>query len=331
MKKYIERYIYDVSRRLPKDMQVDVEKELSSNIYDMLGENPTEDEIDRVLHEIGSPRKIANNYKENKHYVISPLYYDDYLRVLKLVLIIVGVVMIVIGSIDSIINVNEATLFKTIVIIISSVVSKTFSALIGAFFWVTLSFWLIDYYQVKLHPNEWKIMDLPSLPEPKTTKIPRGQSIAGLVFHSIFASIFIVILLRYVTVLGWYENDVLVSTFFNKTITDKFIYVFIISAVITFIVQLLKIYYKEWNLNLAICYTASSIFSLILMLLFINHSNLISFSYFVKLADVMEVTVDYLKNGLKNIMIWVSVIASLLTVVDFISIWLKTLKPKQIK
>ena len=54
-----------------------------------------------------------------------------------------------------------------------------------------------------------KLWICPSLPEPKTTKIPRGQSIAGLVFHSIFASIFIVILLRYVTVLGWYENDVL--------------------------------------------------------------------------------------------------------------------------
>ena len=107
-------------------MQVDVEKELSSNIYDMLGENPTEDEIDQYYMKLEVLERLPIITKKINTMSFHPLYYDDYLRVLKLVLIIVGVVMIVIGSIDSIINVNEATLFKTIVIIISSIVSKHF-------------------------------------------------------------------------------------------------------------------------------------------------------------------------------------------------------------
>ena len=140
MKKYIERYIFDVTRRLPKDIQEEVEKELNSNIYDMLPENPTEEDIDQVLHELGNPRKIANNYKEDKRYVISPLYYDDYIRVLKLVAIIVGIISLVIGAIDSIIGVNEPTILESIGYVISRIVGDFISSMVSVFLFRNLEY-----------------------------------------------------------------------------------------------------------------------------------------------------------------------------------------------
>ncbi|MCD4826249.1 MAG: hypothetical protein K8Q99_00550 [Acholeplasmataceae bacterium] len=328
MKKYVERYIYDVVRRLPKEMQDDVKEELNAHIYDMLDENPTDEDIDHVLHELGSPRKIANNYKENKRYVISPLFYEDYIRVLKLAFIIIVSIALVISAIEAAIHINEITVFKTIVAIAEKIIEDVSNAIVTTFFFVTIIFWLIDRFQYKVNPNDWKIKDLPDLPDIKSSKISRTQSIIGLIFHTIFSTIFIVIALRYVDIIGWYTNDVLVARLFNDYAVNPFIIFFIISAVIGFIVQMLKIYYKKWNKELAISYTVYQILSVTLMLLFINQSDLVTTAYLAQLSLTMVSTVVYLQNGLKNILIWITVIVSALTIVDLISIWLKTLRPK---
>lgn len=330
MKNYIERYIYDVTRRLPQEMQEDVKNELSSNIYDMLPNDPSEDDIDKVLHEIGSPRVIANNYKESKNYVISPLYYDDYIRVLKLVLIIVGAIAIVFGAIDSIIHVNEPSIFESIGYIVGRIIGDFISALIQVFFFVTVIFWIIDHKEIKFQKSEWKLKDLPDLPEPKTTKISKTNTMIGLVFHAIFSTIFIVFLLKYVPLSGWYEDGILIAPFFNENITNQFIVFFIISAIIGVVVHLFQLYEGQWKLKVAICYTAGSIISVTIGLLFINQPNLITYQFFLKLAETMEVSVAYLRNGLRNILIWVTVIVIVVTVIDLISIWLKTLRPKKI-
>lgn len=330
MKKYVERYIYDVTRRLPKEIQKDVEEELNAHIYDMLDDNPSEEEISDVLHKLGSPRSIANNYKENKRYVISPLYYDDYIRVLKLVMIIALTISLVISSIEAIIHINEATVFETIFTIFGSIIDDLSSTFMTVFFFVTVIFWLIDYYKVNSNQDEWKIKDLPDLPDVKSSKISRTGSIVGLIFSTIFSVIFIVILLRYMDVIGWYENDILIARTFDKNITDQFIAFFIISAIIGFLVQLLKIYYKKWNIQLAAAYTAQTVLSVIIGLVFINQSGLITTDFLIKLANTMEVTVDYLKDGIKTGAIWISVIVGVLSTIDIIATWLKTLRPKNI-
>jgi hypothetical protein len=331
MKKYVERYIYDVTRRLPKEMQEDVKEELNAHIYDMLDEEPTDEEISEVLHKLGSPRVIANNYKEDKRYVISPLYYDDYIRVLKLVTIIALSISLVISSIEAILHISEPTVFETIFTIIGSIINDLGSTFMTVFFFVTIIFWLIDRYQEKTSSNEWKIKDLPDLPEVKSSNISRTASIVGLIFHTIFSVIFIVILLRYIDVIGWYENDVIIARLFDKNITDQFVVFFIISAIIGFIVQLLKIYYKKWNLQLASAYTASTILSVIIGLVFINQAGLITTEFLTKLANTMEVTVDYLKEGIKTGVIWISVIVSIASAADIITTWVKTLRPKNTK
>ena len=61
------RYIYAVTRRLPKKQRGDVAKELESIISDMLEERcgpitPTEHDLRVVLTELGTPSELARKY-----------------------------------------------------------------------------------------------------------------------------------------------------------------------------------------------------------------------------------------------------------------------------
>lgn len=331
MKKFIERYIYDVTRRLPKENQEEVKAELSANIYDMLPENPSEEDISKVLHELGHPREIANNYKEQKRYLISPLYYDDYIRVLKIVLIIAGVVSLVVTSIDSIIDANHESVFEAIGYLIGRTIGEFISTIISMFAIVTVIFWLIEKNSIYIKPNEWKLKDLPDLPEPKKTNISKTNTMVSLIFHVIFSVIFIIVLTRYIPVIAWYENDVLIKPVLNENVTDQFIVFFIISAVIGLVSHLVRLYIGQWQVKVAICYTASAIIALMIGLLFINHPDLISSGFITKLASVMDQSTTYISNGIRNIVIVVTVIAVIGTIIDLISIWLKTIKPKDNK
>ena len=331
MKNFIERYIYDVIRRLPKENQEEVRAELNANIYDMLPDDPKEEDIDHVLHELGHPREIANNYKEQKRYLISPLYYDDYLRVLKIVFIIAGVVSLVITSIDAIIDVNHASIFEAMGYVISQIVGELVSTLISMFALVTIIFVLIERNNINIKPNEWKLKDLPDLPEPKKTNIPKANAMVSLVFHVIFSVIFIIVLLRYIPKIGWYNEGGFVAPFFNQHVTDPFIVFFIISFIIGFIMHLVQLYVGQWQVKVAVCYTANAIISVTIGLLFINQPNLISFAFINELATVMEQDVSFIQNGLRNILVWITVIVIVVTGIDLVSIWLKTLKPKETK
>ena len=58
----IDRYIYEVKRYLPESIREDVGLELRTNIEDMLPKNYTKDDVYKVLTELGSPSKLANEY-----------------------------------------------------------------------------------------------------------------------------------------------------------------------------------------------------------------------------------------------------------------------------
>lgn len=87
----IDRYIYDVVRRLPKDQRKDIELELRALIDDMLGGAAEESEVAGVLQNLGKPADLARRYRESEPCVVGPENYETYRLVLKIVLICVGV------------------------------------------------------------------------------------------------------------------------------------------------------------------------------------------------------------------------------------------------
>ena len=86
----LDRYIYDVGRRLPSKQREDIEKELKSLLLDALearigDAEPTEADMAAVLKEFGSPDDVAARYAGEK-FVIGPKLYPFYRMVLWIVI-----------------------------------------------------------------------------------------------------------------------------------------------------------------------------------------------------------------------------------------------------
>lgn len=83
----IDRYIYAVTKELPKKSRDDTADQLRVLIndkVDQVDDSLTEEEkMDRVLRELGEPKKLANTYRGRERYLIGPKYYDKYLGVVK--------------------------------------------------------------------------------------------------------------------------------------------------------------------------------------------------------------------------------------------------------
>lgn len=166
MNNLIERYVYDVIRRLPEKDRDDVSKELKSNIYDMLPENPDEDIIKSVLYTLDSPVLLAEKYRQNPRYLISPTVYDDYMRTLKWILPLIGVVVLVIGMIiGGIQAIKDGMVAADIFIqnVLSKGISLGLSATFQALVWTTAGFAIAERVGVKtgnLKERDWKIEEI---------------------------------------------------------------------------------------------------------------------------------------------------------------------------
>jgi len=80
----IDRYVYQVGRRLPERMRADVEQELRSLLLDALEERTgraadfAEEEQVALLEEFGPPEQMADKYRPQARYLIGPKLYDLY-------------------------------------------------------------------------------------------------------------------------------------------------------------------------------------------------------------------------------------------------------------
>ena len=87
----IERYIYAVTKQLPKKNREDVSMELRGLIDDMLSERcagePTEQDVRDVLTELGTPLELYAKYDEDADKcLIGQPYYSSYKLAMKAIL-----------------------------------------------------------------------------------------------------------------------------------------------------------------------------------------------------------------------------------------------------
>lgn len=328
MEKMIDRYIYAVTKRLPEDMREEVKVELKANINDMLSENPSDEEVEKVLYELGHPRVLANNYRGKERYLISPLYFDEYVNVLKIVGLIVLVITLVFGSIDAALNYEATTIIGAIAEVTSEIIGNVMSGLVTAFAWVTIIFWLIEYNTKSAKKNEWKLKDLPDLPKENSAKISRTGTIIELILGVTFSIIFIIVILNYLDLIVIHDDNIFITNVFNEEVARSFVPFFIISLVVMVGVSLAKLYYRSWNVQLAIMHTAYQILSLVIMLLFINHSMLIQPQVFEVISSHMDYTTAEVIQGFSRGVRAFSIVVSIIVGIDITSTWFKTLKRK---
>ncbi|MGI6153138.1 MAG: HAAS signaling domain-containing protein [Christensenellaceae bacterium] len=194
----IERYIYAVTSRLPQSKREDIRQELRSIIEDMMEAygGHTEENARRAIEELGDPKKLAEKYNDSPKYLISPAVYDNYVLILKIVLFAVTIGVIVGAIADSFAQPGVWQTVPQITAGAAGAIGNFFADLIGglvtAFAWVTIVFFILDRYNVRMDlkmDKEWSIENLRELPK-EGGEIKRGECIAGIVFSTVFMLIF---------------------------------------------------------------------------------------------------------------------------------------------
>ncbi len=246
----IERYVYDVVRRLPEKQRQDIKEELITLIEDMLEERmdngkSEKDNVEAVLRELGSPATLADKYRGDREYLIGGEYYSAYIQVLKIVLICVAAGMLIaagvsfcVKSIDSgmelngLINVMEDGIVS---------VAAIPGACIQAFGILTLIFAIMERNQVKLQDkSDWKLEELPKVPEKKAL-IPRVDSVVGIVFTVLVMIMFICVPELMGAWLKSSDGVVVAIPAFNMTIWNTTLPLLLISMFAGLVDELVKL------------------------------------------------------------------------------------------
>lgn len=331
MKNMIERYVYDVTRRLPENSQNEVTKELIANIEDMLGEDRSDANIKKVLIELGEPRVLAENYRQKPRYLVSPEWMDDYIQTLKIVIIVFSSIALIGGLIDNILNPEATHLIEIIFEVFFSVISEIVQSALSAFAIVTIIFASISAYQQKNKKCQWSPENLPEIPKANVKKISRVESIIGLTMSIIFGTLFVYFIWNNQTFIGWFDgNDFerVTVAFFNDSVFRPFIPFVIINIITSVVVNILKLKTGHWNITIAIFHTIEQIMSVVILLVFVSTSNIVNPEFWIEAASYSTITVQQLSEGFSKGMIGLSWFVAVVTSIDILSSWYKTLKPK---
>lgn len=185
----IDRYLYAVTRRMPKAKQEDVAQELRGLIDDMLAERcgdrtPEEKDIRIVLTELGSPQDLFNKYDEDGgKCLIGQPYYSTYKSVLKIVFIAVAVGMTIASMILCL--VEPMGVWKTV----GTWLGNVYNGLLSGFAIVTVLFAFFYKKSVPLG-QPFNFDDLPPVPKKKET-ISKGECYAGIGLSVVFLVVFL--------------------------------------------------------------------------------------------------------------------------------------------
>lgn len=162
----VDRYVYDVTRRLPAKQRDDVRKELQAEIEAMIddeanGKKPSKKHVYDVLLRMGDPAKLADQYTERQLYIISPAYYHAYIQLIKTLLAIVLPIIIFFTFTGSL-----ATVKEHFIVLFFQALGVGFEVGVHIAFWVTVSFVLVERFSnmKQPEPETWTPDQLPKLP-----------------------------------------------------------------------------------------------------------------------------------------------------------------------
>lgn len=235
----IARYVYAVVRRLPVEQREDVSLELKSLIEEMVRDRQDlEDPVRAVLLEMGNPSDLADRYRGQERHLIGPRYYDLYLLILKIVGFAVSLGLLISLAIGFAIKAPGS--FGDA---LGQIVGTLFSAYAQAFAWITVTFVIMERFQVrqqgKEDPFAWDVDDLPEVPE-HSTLIRRSEPIVSLVFLVIFFAV-LNALPWFVRISGLDAKTVIINPFLPEVFT-RTLWLFNTTIVIAMCIEFAKLY-----------------------------------------------------------------------------------------
>lgn len=299
----IDRYVKEVAKYLPKDACEDVSKELRANIEDMLPDNYNEEDVYKVLEELGSPMKLANEYNPQKRYLIGPGYFDKYLKVLKMVVGICIAVSIGIETIAYIINTAQTDYVGIIVELFTKVIAGALVGAVQGVFWVTIVFVILERSGVEsgylpFCDSKWTPESLPSSVN-QHLKISRGET----VFSVICTIVFTALLYFQPQLLAVYNlNDTGITNsvpLFNINRLNVYMFYILTLAVLQLGLFIWKYITERWNMPIIICNAIYNFLLCLLVVVIAKDSSLINTEFVPAIADLTQGTIN-------NIARWVN-------------------------
>ena len=259
---YMNRYIYQVIRRLPKAQREEVRMELEELIGDMYADKGS---MEEVLTELRDPAEFAKQYQSEQKYLIGPEYFDTYFWFVKVVLICAAVPILVISLINAIGEMPAVTTQNAAPVIIRAIVDGLISGIsdaalscMSAFGAVTLTFAVMERKKIQVEmkkAEKWSVKSLSeerNMPAPKWTPkslepvpdkkamISRSDSILGIVFIVIF-SVLLIFAPNFFAAIFTEGETITIVPIFNLDQWGIVLPVFVISLLIGLIDEILRL------------------------------------------------------------------------------------------
>lgn len=325
MSNLIDRYVYDVTRRLPENSRTDVERELKANIGDMLPESPSQKDVEGVLVSMGAPSKLAEQYRAKPRYLISPALFDDYLTVLKIVIPLLAVILTILRLFGTLIDSPlDGSFGQTFGTIIGDVLGGLFEGITNGFFWVTLGFGLTEYFNAAKFTSTWSIKDLPDIPPSSTVKISRVETVIGMVFSALF----LVVMARYQHLIAWHESGPagVHLPLFNSLAVERYLPYLTALTLLSWVVAAVKFYYARWNYPVALVSGLSSILWTAASILFLKGTDTFNPAFIQHAAQVLKIDTAAMNNHFATGITIVCVLSLIGTAIDVVSGFFKARK-----
>lgn len=247
----MNRYIYQVTRRLPVDQRNEIGLELQELISDMAEDSGSMDEI---LMKLGDPAELAKKYQDTSHHLIGPEYYDTYLWFLRTVLICALIPVLVMSIFETVKNSSISA--------VVNILSNTFITGISVFGGITLMFAVMERQKIRFDlkiQSQWSVNDLGDnfsggnrgwspkaltpLPHKKAI-LHRSDSIASIVFIVIFC-IFLIFAPHLFSALTVGEA-LMTEPIFNMEYWNIILPLFIIAMVISLIDEVVRLVHGHY-------------------------------------------------------------------------------------
>ncbi|PAL15069.1 HAAS signaling domain-containing protein [Peribacillus simplex] len=277
----IELYIQEVTRRLPEKNRADIALELQSTIEDMLPEDHTEQDVKAVLLKLGDPVTLASGYRDRPMHLIGPRYYDVYINLLKMILPIAAVISLIALVGD---NPFRDTGNTVILKIIGKGISGIISTGIQVFFWLTLSFAILERLDTSKDQSPltkdlkpWtpeNLKDIPNISRKKA--VPMIEVFASLLGLSVFAALYF----NAANLLGVYEKRngslIFVTPSFNQDVLNS--YWLLVSCVIIMgvLLAIYKLFLGRWTLKLALFHAIYQLLYTLAFIIIISNPDLLN-------------------------------------------------------
>jgi hypothetical protein len=280
----IELYIQEVTRRLPEKNRADIALELQSTIEDMLPEDHTEQDVKAVLLKLGDPVTLASGYRDRPMHLIGPRYYDVYICLLKMILPIAAVISLIALVGDNPFRDTGNTVMEAILKIIGKGISGIISTGIQVFFWLTLSFAILerldtskDQSPVTKDLKPWTPENLKDIPNiSKIKAVPMIEVFASLLGLSVFAALYF----NAANLLGVYEKRngslIFVTPSFNQDVLNSYWLLVSCVIIIGVLLAIYKLFLGRWTLKLAFFHAIYQLLYTLAFIIIISNPDLLN-------------------------------------------------------